>query len=95
MKNMESMDETCAFMATTFIVKSGRQLLVRFLCVRESHGMLDAVRMVSSASQLAAAIAWDGTEDVNEPLGSGRPFVAINFIHRLSLFQVNTCTCET
>jgi len=35
------MDETGAFVATTFSVKYGRQLLVRFLCVRESHGMLE------------------------------------------------------
>ena len=33
---------------------------------------LDAIRMASSTSRFAAAIAYDGIEDDNEPLGSGR-----------------------
>jgi len=33
----------------------------------------DVVRVASSTTQFAAAIAWDGIEDDNEPLESRRP----------------------
>jgi len=81
------MEETGAFVATTFIMKSGRQLLVMYLLVSaQTVGLycpygprfpLDTVWiwMASSTSRFVAAIAWDGIEDDNEPLGSGRPFL--------------------
>ena len=44
---------------------------VRLYCPYGPHFPLDAVWMASSTSQFAAAIAYDGIEDDNEPLGSG------------------------
>jgi len=43
---------------------------VRLYCPYGPHFPLDAIWMVSSTSQFAAA--WDGVEHDNEPLGSGR-----------------------
>ena len=44
----------------------------RLYCLNGPRFPLNAVRMASSTSQFAAAIAQDGIEDDNEPLGSGR-----------------------
>lgn len=48
------------------------------------HSPLNAVRMASSASQFAAAIAWGGIEDDSEPLGSGRPYFLVIAIFAIS-----------
>ena len=80
------MEETGAFMVATFVMKSVRPLLeqlhhdglpisvqtVRLYCPCGPCFPLDAVRMASSTSRFAAAIAYEGIEDDNEPLGSGR-----------------------
>ena len=82
----ENVEDTGAFMAAMFITKPGRQLLeqlhhdglpisaqiVRLYCWYGPRYPPDAVQMASSTSQFAAAIALDGIEDDNEPLGSGR-----------------------
>jgi len=49
---------------------------------------LDAVRMASSTSRFAAAIAWDGIGDDNEPLGSGRPFLGCSHLNK-AIFAIS------
>ena len=57
--------------------------------------------MASSTSQFVAASAWDGIEDDNEPLVSGRPFLSCGhfgkaiFAISLTKLAVQVSTCET
>jgi len=46
---------------------------------------LDVVQMASSTSLFAAAIAWDGIENDNKPLGSGRLLWSFVFEKNLCL----------
>ena len=84
------MEETGAFVATppwqVYLPISART--VGLYCLYGARFPLDAVWMASSTSWFAAAIAWDGIEDDNEPLGSGRPFLGCSHLNK-AIFAIS------
>ena len=83
-QNLTRGEETSAFIATPrwqmYLPISARTVGLYF--PYGARFPLDAVRMASSTSRFAAAIAWDGIEDDNEPLGSGRPFLGCSHLNK-------------
>jgi len=83
-KTWNSMEETGAFVATPWWQVCLPILVwtVGLYCPYGTCFPLDVVWGGSSTSQFAAAIAWDGIEDDNQPFGSGRPFLGCSHLNK-------------